>query len=69
VPGITARLLTARFGKKRKLVEVYFADTGVLKSRLVCPFQKPAFRNIQVSVLDSNGDGVPDEVVVTAKKG
>jgi uncharacterized protein YkwD len=68
--GIAARLVPVRLKKKTKLtVQVLFADTGALKSQFNSPFQKPAFRNIGVSVGDSNGDGVPDEVVLTARKG
>jgi hypothetical protein len=56
--------------KKRKLmVEVFFADTGALDRVFPSPFQMPAFKNIQVSVRGSNGGGVPDEVVLTARKG
>jgi hypothetical protein len=51
------------------LVEVFSANTGVLKRRNNAPYQAPAFKNLQVSVRDRNGDGVPDQVVLTAKKG
>jgi hypothetical protein len=69
--GITARLITVKAGKKkhRLMVDVFFADTGAMKAEFVAPFQKPTFKAIQVSVRDSNGDGVPDQVVVTARKG
>jgi hypothetical protein len=68
--GITAKLITKKVGKKKRLnVLVSFADTGAMKSEFASPFQMPAFKNIQVSMRDSNGDGVPDQVVVTAKKG
>jgi hypothetical protein len=70
VVGITAQLVPLRVGKKKRLmVEVHFADTGALKGEVPSPFQKPAFRDIQVSVRDGNGDGVADEVVLTARKG
>lgn len=45
------------------------ALTGAAVGGFPSPFQKPAFQDIQVSTIDSNGDSVPDEVVVTAKKG
>jgi hypothetical protein len=48
---------------------VFYADTGEKKGEVPSPFQMPTYRSIQVSVLDTNGDGVPDEVVVSAKKG
>jgi hypothetical protein len=68
---ITARLITVKVGRRRQLlmIDVLFADTGAEKERLPSPFQRPAFRNIQVSVRDSNSDGVPDQVVVTARRG
>jgi uncharacterized protein YkwD len=71
VPGLTARLVSVKVGKKkaRLMVEVLADDTGALKEELASPFQKPAFKNIRVSVRDSNGDGVPDQVIFTAKKG
>ncbi len=65
---ITAHLVKIR-KKKGLIVEVLFADTGALKKEFPSPFQKPAFKHIQVTTIDSNGDGVDDEVVVTAKKG
>jgi hypothetical protein len=55
--------------KTRFVVEVFFADTGALKSQFAAPFQQPRFRNVQVGVRDTNGDGVPDQVVVTARRG
>ena len=59
-----------KVGKKQRLmVQVFFADTGAKEGEFAVPFQKPAFKNIQVSVRDTNGDGVPDQVVVTATKG
>jgi hypothetical protein len=68
--GIKAQLRTMTVRKRRKLiVEVLFADTGALKQTFLSPFQSPGFKNIHVTVRDSNGDGIPDEVVLTAKKG
>jgi hypothetical protein len=68
--GIAAQLVLARVGKKKKLaILVTYADTGETKTQFLSPFQKPAFRAIQVTVADSNGDGVTDQVVLTAKKG
>jgi hypothetical protein len=59
-----------KVGRKRRLaVEVDFADTGAKKSQFTLPYQRPQYAAIQVSVRDSNADGVPDEVVVTARKG
>jgi hypothetical protein len=69
--GIGARLVTVRVRKRkpRLAVVVFFADTGAAKGELTSPFQRPAFRDIRVSVRDSNGEGVPDLVVLTARKG
>jgi hypothetical protein len=71
VRGITAHLDTVRVGKRKKryFVAVDYADTGALKTGFPSPFQRPAFKDIQVAVLDTNGDGVADTVVVTARKG
>jgi hypothetical protein len=70
IEGIRAQLVLVKAGKKKRLmVEVFFADTGALKGSLPSPFRKPAFKNIHVSVVDGNGDGVPDEVILTARKG
>jgi hypothetical protein len=70
---LSARLVTVKVGKKKKttklLVQVFYADTRAEKEEFFSPYQKPAFTNIKVSVRDSNGDGIPDQVVVTAKKG
>jgi hypothetical protein len=61
--SITAQLVTVKTGKKKRLeVEVFFADTGTKKSTFPSPFQKPAFKNIQVRVQGNN-------VILTARKG
>jgi hypothetical protein len=68
--GINAHLVTVKVGKRKKLmVEVDFADTGAKKGQIASPFQSPAFKNIQVSISDSNAGGVPDQVVLKAKRG
>jgi hypothetical protein len=70
VRGITAHLVVVKVGRKKKYaVEVDYADTGTEKSQFLSPYQKPSFRNIQVRVKDTNGDGVADAVVVLATKG
>jgi hypothetical protein len=50
-------------------VEVDFADNGTKKSQMLSPFQQPVFKSIQVRVVDSNDHGIPDQVVLTARKG
>jgi hypothetical protein len=69
---LSAHLVPVRVGKKkatRLMVDVFYADTGALKEQILSPFQKPAYANIQMMLRDSNGDGVPDVLVFTAKKG
>jgi hypothetical protein len=62
--GISAQLVFVKFGRKRRLmIDVLFADTGAKKGEFLSPFQAPAFKNVQVSVLDN------DRIVVTARKG
>jgi hypothetical protein len=64
------RLITQKTRKKKTLaVEVFYADTGATKRVFPSPFQNGRYKNIGVSVRDTNGDGVSDEVVVTARKG
>jgi hypothetical protein len=66
-PGITARVATVRVGKKRKwVIEVFAADTGVKKAQLASPFPKPTFSAIEVDVVD--GAGSPEQVLLAGKK-
>jgi hypothetical protein len=61
-----------RVGRKKRTrleVEVFDAETGALKESFLSPFQKGPFKDIMVTVQDSNGGGIPDLVVVTARKG
>jgi hypothetical protein len=68
--SIRARLVTRKVGRKKKLfVEVFFADTGARKKQFTSPFQSPRFKNIRVTVRDTNKDGVADQVLVTARRG
>jgi hypothetical protein len=68
---ISAKLVWVTVGKKKKtrrlMAEVSLA--GGAKKDIASPFQGPAYKNIQVSMVDSNGDGILDEVVFTARKG
>jgi hypothetical protein len=68
VRHVTAQLVSVRLRKKKRrlVVRVFFADTGALKREIASPFQKPRFKNIQVSV--RAGNGTPDQVIVTARK-
>jgi hypothetical protein len=68
--AIVAVVVNRKVGKLRRLfVRVSFADTGELKSQFRSPFQRPAFAGIVASVIDTNGDGVGDSVVLKARKG
>src|SRR5262249_4367204 len=77
VPGVssTARPLTAalirkKSGKKaRRFLRFSYADTGEVKQEMLSPFQRPRYRAIRVSTWDSDGDGLPDAAVVTARRG
>jgi hypothetical protein len=51
------------------MVEVLFADTGALKTEFLSPLQHPAFHGIQVSTVEGNGAGVPDQVILTGLRG
>jgi hypothetical protein len=67
---VNARLATVtKKGKKVLTVVVSYADTGEFKRRFTSPYQRPKFSNIRVSVRDGDGDGQPELVVVTARRG
>jgi hypothetical protein len=69
-PGINAELVTVKMRKKKWLkVEVFNAVTGVLETSFLSPFQSPKWSRIQMRTSDNNHDGVPDTVVLTARKG
>jgi hypothetical protein len=53
---------------KRQKIVVRYADTGEIKAQFNAPFQGPAFRKVVVVALDTDGDGVPDTVQVTARR-
>jgi hypothetical protein len=52
--------------RKRLLVVERFAKTGKLKAVFVSPFQPSRFKDIDLTAVDTNGDGVADYFVVTA---
>jgi titin len=70
-PPLVAEMVAVKVGKKRKLmVEVLDADTGAAETApFLSPFQRGAFLDIQVRVVQDNGTGLPDQVLVTARKG
>jgi hypothetical protein len=68
---LTASLETVRqrrTRKKRLKIVVRYADTGAVKTELNSPFQKGAYTQIAVLTIDSNGDGAPDAVQISAIK-
>jgi hypothetical protein len=68
--AIVAALVNRKVGKRRRVfVRVSFADTGAVQSEVLSPFQKSAFRRIVAAAFDSNGDGVADSVLLSAKRG
>jgi len=68
--GITASLLNKKVGGRQNLfVQVRDAGTGQVKAEFASPFKSPACKRITASVRDSNGDGVMDTVVLTARRG
>jgi hypothetical protein len=58
---VTAQLITKKVGKKKRLVIQVF-ENGTEKREFASPFQKPAFKSIQVGVRDG-------QIVLTARKG
>src|SRR5262249_44802344 len=53
VRPISARLVTVKSGKRKKMVvQVFFTDTGEMKKQFISPYQSPAFRNIKVKAGD-----------------
>jgi hypothetical protein len=50
------------------MAEVVSPFTGAVE-QFLSPYQRPAYQNIQAVLVDSNGDGVFDEVVFTARRG
>jgi uncharacterized delta-60 repeat protein len=68
--AVFAELVPVRMGRKtRWMVEVLYADTGAVKFQFLSPFQQPAFHGIQVSTVEGNGAGVPDQVILTGRRG
>jgi hypothetical protein len=67
---LTAVLVNRRRRRRRLVfVRVFFSDTGIVKKELRSPFQKPLFRGLSLTLLDSDGDGVFDTLRLTARKG
>jgi Calx-beta domain/FG-GAP-like repeat/FG-GAP repeat len=69
VPAITVELVKRQVGTKQKLfVQVFYADSGELKTEFRSPFQRPAYRQVVARAVDSNKDGLRDAVRLTARK-
>jgi hypothetical protein len=68
--GIVAWLRRVKKGRRRWfMVQVGSARTGQLLKEFRCPYQQPAYRNIQVQTLDNNGDGLGDTILMAARRG
>jgi hypothetical protein len=65
------RMVRIKVGKRKRrwMVDVFYADTGAEKELLPSPFQGASARGVRASFRDSNGDGIPDEIVLTPRKG
>jgi large repetitive protein len=67
---VAVTLVKKGSGPNRRLfVRLVFADTNQVKSLFRSPFQKPAYRAIAVSLVDADGDGLPEAVLLSARKG
>ena len=70
VRPISGILVSQKVKKKTKLyVRLIYADTGAVIQNILSPFQKPSYKSLTLTPRDTNGDGIPDTVVLTAKKG
>jgi uncharacterized delta-60 repeat protein len=68
--AVFAELVPVRMGRRSLLMlEVLYADTGVVKTEFLSPMQQPTFRGIQVSTVQGNGAGIPDQVLLTGRRG
>ncbi|MCI0684006.1 MAG: hypothetical protein L0Y71_18005 [Gemmataceae bacterium] len=56
-------------GKTSLFVVLIFEDTGLEKRRFKSPLRKPTYKQFKVALLDADGDGLADLVVLTAKRG
>jgi len=67
---VFAELVPVRIGRRTWLmVEVFYNDNDTLKTEFLCPFQQRAYHNIQVSAVQGNNAGLPDQVLLTARRG
>jgi hypothetical protein len=62
-------LLARRVGAKKKLMAQVTFSGGLAPRTVATPFQQPAFRGSRVALLDSNGDGLFDSLLFSARKG
>jgi hypothetical protein len=66
--GIRAEFATVKVRKRARLmVQVFSVATGTMLGQFLSPFQRPAYKNIQLAVLGGNGGGV-QEIVLTARQ-
>jgi hypothetical protein len=68
--GLSVALrMVKRKGRRQLTVQVRFADDGALRSEFRCPFQPRSARSIRAALVDLDGDGTPDAVQLTARRG
>jgi hypothetical protein len=69
-PPLAVVLANVRKGRRRVLkVRVLFADTGAVRAEILSPFRPPAYRALTATLLDLDGDGTLDAVLLTARQG
>ena len=51
------------------MVKVLYADTGALEMPFLSPLQQPPFHGIQVSTVEGNRAGIPDQVILMGQRG
>lgn len=63
-------LRSVRISRRMKLmVQVVAVESGQVWLMVASPYQKPAFQDIRAKIDDGNGDGVPDTIWLTARRG
>jgi hypothetical protein len=65
--GVTP--LTKKVGTKKVLMANVSFSGGLAPRQVRAPFQKPAYQGIVIALRDTNGDGIFDSLLFTARKG
>jgi fibronectin-binding autotransporter adhesin len=61
--------LTKKVGTKKVLMANVSFSGGLAPRQVRAPFQKPAYQGIVIALRDTNGDGIFDSLLFTARKG